>query len=216
MDTKTIVYIIRHGESIGNKNKILLGRTDLDLSELGYLQAEATKAELKDTKFDKIYSSPLKRAYNTALPHAKIRDLGVICVDDLMEIDLGEWENKSRDEIRATEKDRYDIDWTQNFGTFAFKGGESSIECGERFYRAMLEIVNDNPGKTILVAAHGAVIRSFWAKISAIMPEDIGAMLPYPTNASYSILEYSDGAFTPIEYSIDKHLAGVGITNINF
>ena len=216
MDTKTIVYIIRHGESIGNKNKILLGRTDLDLSELGYLQAEATKEELKDMKFDKIYSSPLKRAYNTAIPHAKIRDLDVICVDDLMEIDLGEWENKSRDEIRATEKDRYDIDWTQNFGTFAFKSGESSIECGERFYRAMLEIVNDNYGKTILVAAHGAVIRSFWAKISAIMPEDVGAKLPYPTNASYSILEYSDGTFAPIEYSIDKHLAGVGITNINF
>ena len=213
---KTIVYIIRHGESIGNKFKILLGRTDLDLSELGYLQAEATKNALESVNFDKIYSSPLQRAYNTALPHAKMRGLEVIPVDDLMEIDLGEWENKSADEIRAVERQRYDVDWAQNFGTFAFKEGESTIECGERFYNAMIKIVNENKGKTILVAAHGAVIRSFWAKISAIAPENIGKMLPYPTNASYSVVEFEDGDFTPIEFSVDEHLSTVGITNINF
>ena len=216
MSAKTTVYIIRHGESIGNKYKILLGRTDLDLSALGYLQAEATKEELKDVKFDKIYSSPLIRAFNTAVPHAKMRDLTVNAVDDLMEIDLGEWENKSAAEIRSKELQRYDVDWAQNFGTFAFREGESTVECGERFYRAMHKIVEDNIGKTILVAAHGAVIRSFWAKISNIAPEDIGATLPYPTNASYSVLEYENGIFTPLEFSKDKHLAGVGITNINF
>ena len=65
---KTTLYLVRHGQSLGNLNEQMLGHTDLDLSELGYRQAAATFERLKDTHFDAVYSSPLQRAYNTVCP----------------------------------------------------------------------------------------------------------------------------------------------------
>ena len=47
---KTKVIIIRHGQSLGNAKRVLLGHSDLDLSELGFEQAEATALALKDEK----------------------------------------------------------------------------------------------------------------------------------------------------------------------
>ena len=63
----TLIYIIRHGESLGNKNRKFLGHTDLDLTDLGYAQALKTAECLASVPFDRIYSSDLIRAYNTAL-----------------------------------------------------------------------------------------------------------------------------------------------------
>ena len=70
-------YLVRHGQSLGNLNRIYLGHTDVDLSELGYKQAEITAEHLRGVHFDSIYSSDLKRAHNTALPHARIRNIPV-------------------------------------------------------------------------------------------------------------------------------------------
>ena len=54
----TKIYFIRHGESIGNAQQRFLGHTDLDLTELGYKQAEATAEFLSDVKIDKILELP--------------------------------------------------------------------------------------------------------------------------------------------------------------
>ena len=70
MNLKTKIYFIRHGESLGNAARKILGHTDLDLSELGYRQAFATAEHLKDIHIDVIYSSDLMRAMHTAEPNA--------------------------------------------------------------------------------------------------------------------------------------------------
>ena len=57
----TKLIFLRHGQSIGNLERRLLGHTDLDLSELGYRQAESAAYALKDEKIDFIYSSSLKQ-----------------------------------------------------------------------------------------------------------------------------------------------------------
>ena len=75
---KTLIYLVRHGESLGNAKRIYLGHTNLDLSDLGYIQANVTAQYLKGVKIDAIYSSDLLRAHNTALPHAQLRNLKVI------------------------------------------------------------------------------------------------------------------------------------------
>ena len=62
MQNKTKIILIRHGESLGNANRTMLGHTDLDLSPLGYTQAETTANHLKNEKIDAIYSSDLIRA----------------------------------------------------------------------------------------------------------------------------------------------------------
>ena len=212
----TKFYFIRHGQSLGNAQYRFLGHTDLDLTELGYKQANATADFLSDVKFDAIYSSSLIRAFNTAVPNAKRRGLEVIPRLGLREIFCGEWENMLCDDIEKKYGELYTFEWPKRYGTFAFPGGESTVEAGKRFYKEIVTIANENSYNTVLIVAHGAVIRSFWSIISGIAPEEISDKLPFATNASVSIAEFDGTAFTPIEYSIDDHLSDVGITSIKF
>ena len=213
---RTKVYFIRHGQSIGNLQFRFLGWTDLDLTELGYTQAKATADELSDVQFDAIYSSSLKRAYNTAKPHASSRGLEVIPSDILREIYCGDWENMVCSDIEEKYGEIYTVDWPKKFGTFTFPGGESTVHAGARFYDEVLQICKSNQGRTILIVSHGAVIRMFWAMISGISPQEVAEKIPFATNASFSIAEFDGDRFYPILYSQDEHLSKIGITKVNF
>ena len=210
--SKTNFILVRHGESLGNAARIVLGHTDMDLSELGYRQAKCTADYLKDVKIDEIYSSDLQRARNTAFEHAKIRGMEVKTSEKLREIFCGDWEKQSVPEVREKYPDVYDIQWIGGFGTFTFPGGESTQHAGARFYKEIRRIAEENCGKTVLVAAHAAVIRAFWAIMAKIEPEKVAEELPFPTNASYSLFSYENGEFVLDSYSCDEHLAEVGIT----
>lgn len=216
MKNITKIIIVRHGQSIGNATKTVLGHTDLDLSELGYKQAEVTANALKNEKIDIIYSSDLKRAYNTALSHAKMRNMSVIPSEKLREVYIGDWEGIVIDEIiEKWGREAVEVDWLGNFGTFTFPKGENLYDAGVRFYKEIYRIANENMGKTILIAAHAAVIRVFWALISDISRYEICEKVPFATNASYSICYFENDKITPFAYSIDEHLNEVGITKVN-
>lgn len=210
----TKLILIRHGESLGNAVRRLLGHTDLDLSPLGYRQAEATAEALKDEKIDAIYSSDLLRAYNTAVPHALRRGLCVNPSLALREIRLGEWEGKSVDEVVAEYGDMYEKDWVCGYGTFKFPGGESTIEAGQRFFAECKRIAEENRDRTVLITAHAAVIRSFYSIVMQIPPEEIAARLPFPSNASFSEVFYDNGEFFAGRFSVDDHLRSVGVTKL--
>jgi broad specificity phosphatase PhoE len=215
MENKTKIILIRHGQSIGNATRTILGHTDLDLSDLGYRQAEATAKALKNEKIDVIYSSDLKRAYNTAVFHAKMRNIDVMTSENLREAYLGAWEGQTMDNVIAKwGREAVEIDWLGNFGLFTFPDGEKIMDAGRRFYNEILRISEANQGKTVLIAAHAAVIRAFWSMISDIKPENIADELPFPSNASYSICYFENGKIVPFEYSIDEHLAEIGITKV--
>lgn len=216
MNKTTRIILIRHGESLGNANRTILGHTDLDLSPLGYSQANATAEHLKCEKIDVIYSSDLKRALNTALPHAKIRNMDVICSEKLREIYVGAWENMKIDDIIAKwGREEYEDKWKNNFGTYKFPDGESVEQGGTRFYKEILRICHENKGKTVLIAAHAAVIRSCWAIISGISWQNLAKTYQFPTNASYSIAYFDGEKISPDSYSNDSHLVTVGITDVN-
>ena len=202
---KTLIYIVRHGESLGNAKRIYLGHTDLDLSELGYKQAEATAEHLAGVKIDAVYSSDLKRAHNTALPHAKLRGIPVIDSKNLRELNIGDWEGKVVDDLISDHYEEFVLGWQQNFGTFALPGGEKVMDGAERFYREVFKIACENAGKTILIASHAAVIRAFWGKISGIAPEKMGTDTRFPTNASYTTVMCDGERLIPLEFSNDSH-----------
>ena len=204
METK--FFLVRHGQSIGNLLRVYLGHTDLGLSELGLLQAEKTAEALSGEKIDLIYSSDLKRAYETALPHAKIRGLSVQTSPELRELYIGKWEGAKISDLERDFYDEFVLGWLGDFGNFTFPGGESVLAGGERLYREIKKIAEENPGKTVLIAAHAAVIKSFWCKISKIHPDDMASAVPIPTNASYSTFVYDGVDFIPEKFSCDDHL----------
>lgn len=208
----TKFIFVRHGESIGNALRVLLGHTDFDLSELGYAQAAATAKALSCEKIDYIYSSDLLRAYNTALPNAELRGINVSKNENLRELYLGEWEGKSVSDILSAYGDMYDKDWLCGFGTFRCPDGESTKEAGQRFYNECEKIAQRHPDNTVLIASHAAVLRSFFAIILEIPPEEIASRLAFPSNASYSEAYFDNGKFTMGRFSVDGHLREIGIT----
>ena len=212
MKKKTTFYILRHGESLGNRDKRFLGHTNLDMTERGYQQAEKTAEVLAHIHIDVIYSSDLIRAFNTAKPHALRRNMDVIPVKELREAYAGEWENLLKTEIMDRYGNMYVDGFVGGFGTFVLPGGESIPELAERMYNAIEKIAKDEEGRVVLIASHAAAIRAFWGKISNIPPENLANELPFPSNASYSIFEYEEGVFKPIEYSVDKHMGDLFTT----
>lgn len=201
----TKFIIIRHGESEANERKLIAGHTDFKLTALGRTQAEQTAAHLVSEQINAIYASDLCRAMETAEANAKCRNLTVIPCPELRETFCGSWENRTFDDIRETEPTAYECFKTQL--DFTFPGGENIWESGIRFYNKMLEIAKANPDRTVLIVAHGAVIRAFWALIHGISKEEAAARYDYPSNASYSTVQFDGERIIPMEYSHDSHLS---------
>ena len=200
METKeTVIYLVRHGQSIGNLNRWILGHTDLDLTDVGYSQAEKCAEYMKEIKVDKIYASDLKRAYNTAMPHAKLRTLTPILTRELRELYFGDWDGVPVSDVSDSEM--FISAWKNNFGTFKSPGGESVRHLASRVYNYILSIASENPGKSLMFVFHAAAIRAFWGRVSGIPCEVLAEKLPFPLNASVSVLHFKNGMFYPVMYS---------------
>lgn len=208
------VYFVRHGQSLGNAERVLLGHCDLDLSPLGVQQAKLTAEAMKDFPIDIIYSSDLLRAFNTAKPHAELRGISVIPDKCFRECYLGDWEGKRAAWCEENYPDEYAVVWRSGFGTFRFPNGEATREAGERFLKRAVEVCRENYGKSVMIVSHAAVLKSFWAIISGLTPEETGDAIDSPTNASYSVCEFDGERLVPLEYSVDGHLASIGITKL--
>ena len=203
---ETQIYLVRHGQSIGNAKGFYQGHTNMDLSEVGVYQANLTAERLKDVHIDVIYSSDLARAHNTALPHAKLRGLDVINSRLLREMYIGDWEGLPIADLKRDHYQEFVIDWHEDFGNFRFPNGESVLEAGERVYNEILRIAKENIGKTVLIVSHAAVIRAFWCKMCGVAPSDMAKAFPFPTNASFSTLKYNGSELVPGEFSCDDHI----------
>lgn len=209
---RTLIYYVRHGQSYGNQQRLFLGHTDMDLTEMGYEQAKRTADKLSDVEFSAIYSSDLLRAFNTAKPHADRRGMTVIPDRRLREMYCGDWEGMPVEDIIEKYGDMYNYSWVQEFGRFRMPNGESTQEGAERMYEATLEFARANEGKNILCASHAAVIRALFAKVMRIAPDEISEKLAYPSNASYSVLAYEDGELSVVSFSEDEHLGDLFTT----
>ncbi|MBO7341225.1 MAG: histidine phosphatase family protein [Clostridia bacterium] len=205
----TKIIIVRHGESKTNELGLLVGQGDFPLTALGLAQAEQTAAALADEQIDTVYASDLTRAMQTAAPHAARRGLAVIPDEGLRETYCGDWESRAFADLRENEPELYVGGFCNRFMTFAFTGGETVPQSGERFLRAVTRIAKQNEGKTVLIASHGGVIRVFWAMISGEALESAGEKIPFPTNAAYSVAYFDGTSIMPHAYSCDKHITTV-------
>ncbi len=198
---KTTLIFIRHGQSLGNATRSLLGHTDLGLSELGHKQARLAVRSVKLKGIDKIYSSDLLRAVQTAEPSALELGLSVHPTADFREIYLGEWEGISCKALAEANDPLYCVDFKYRFGYFCAPGGESTLDLGERIYKAAEKYARENEGKTLLIACHAAAIRTLCARVLGYDRDGLSSEIDFPDNASLTTLEYDDGRFTLVRYS---------------
>lgn len=94
------IYFVRHGQTIWNVEKRFQGLSDSPLTELGITQAKLLGEKLKDIKFDKFYSTSLKRANDTANYIKGNRKQEVEIFDDFVEISMGDMEGIQQEEFK--------------------------------------------------------------------------------------------------------------------
>ncbi|GAB3662566.1 histidine phosphatase family protein [Echinicola shivajiensis] len=156
------VYLLRHGETAYNAagNKYC-GRTDVGLTEKGIEQAKKVHQMLDGVEFLAAYSSPLERAFMTA--KIIVPKMDVIRVNELIEVDFGNWEGKTRKEF-VEENEEVWKDWEASPDTAKAGGnGETGIEVLERVNSFYEDLKNRHKNGNVLVVAHNGVNRLFMA-----------------------------------------------------
>ncbi len=191
----TELYLIRHGESLGNRDRRFLGHTDLDLTERGYEQAKCAAAFFEDIHIDAVYSSDLLRAFNTAKPIADSKGLTVIPEKDLRELFAGSWEQMTYEEIPLSFPKIWS-DWQNaNVPDLRAPEGESFSELLERVESTLLRIAKENEGKAVAIGLHATPIRLMMNKLSGRGIEEL-YMTPWVANASITKLVFKNGEFS--------------------
>lgn len=170
-EEKMKLYIIRHGETEWNVKRRFQGRSDIPLNEEGRRLARITSDALREVPFTRIYTSPLKRAYETAMIIKGERDIPVMVEPRIIEIGFGEYEGL------CCGKENYNIPDPEFMNFFdkpeAYRpprGAESIEELKERTADFLQEIVHnkDMEKDTILVSTHGAALRGLLSYINHI------------------------------------------------
>lgn len=150
------ISLLRHGTTEANEKNIYIGRTDLPLSDKGASELCAKMDEFEYPSVHRVYSSPLKRCTETA--EIIFPSTEMCTVDDLRELDMGEFENKSVTEL--INRDDYKK-WLEGGKDNRPPKGESLEELTARTYKALHEIIMDmmNDGIThSAVITHGGII----------------------------------------------------------
>lgn len=153
--------IVRHGETDWNIEHKIQGHSDNPLNENGRKQAKELAKRLENIHFDKILSSDLIRAKETAEVVALQKKLAIETTELLRERRWGEWEGKSSQLIHQANKDIEHLDKIARLQYRYAESIETDEELNTRFVRLLREVAIANPGKTILIVAHGGVIITF-------------------------------------------------------
>ena len=143
------IHLIRHGLTDGNLKQQYIGKTDLPLSAIGVTELNHLKEENDFPKVEKVYSSPMLRCRQTANILYPFKDVCII--DNMREIDFGEFEGKTANELEANPS--Y-MDWAAG-RISAAPGGEDNTDFAKRLTVGLNEIVRDMMANQI---EHSAVI----------------------------------------------------------
>jgi broad specificity phosphatase PhoE len=148
------IFLIRHGETVHNASGIAQGWSDSALSERGQAQVRALAERVALLRPDALFSSPLERAMSTARPIAMATGLPIIQLDDLREMNFGQWEGQSFRDIRANDAEAARR-WMDDPDE-ACPGGESHNDVRARMARALAATAD--AAKPVIVT-HGTALR---------------------------------------------------------
>jgi broad specificity phosphatase PhoE len=163
----TTLYLVRHGATLQNESRpVVLQGNGIDgpLSETGRRQAEGVAGILSRMPLTHVYSSPLRRARQTAEAIAEPHRLPVLIVEEIHEVDVGQWEGVSWSRIMEEQPEAY-ARFIANPETVPYLGGESYGDVLRRARPAMLALLSRHEGESIAVVAHNVVNRVLLADL---------------------------------------------------
>ncbi len=158
MSHSTRIILVRHGETVANREFRYVGTRDDALTEHGQTQARQIAEALSVLPVAAVYSSPRLRAYETALPVASRHGLTVQVVDELREGDFGRWEGLSRAEVMAQDAQSL-LDWERDT-SLAPPDGESLDAMQRRVSAVVEKLVQTHPGQTVVLVSHVGPVKA--------------------------------------------------------
>lgn len=191
-----MIYIVRHGQTEQNLKKKLQGRSNHPLTDLGREQASAVGDAFRDAGivFDKVYTSPLDRAIETAKLVAG--DVPIECEDALIEMDYGPYEGTDLHNL-PPEVEEFFQDFTNHPAPEGMEQLSSVVaRAGEFLERLKAEAVH----RDILLSTHAIAMKGL---LEYLTPESNGAYWSkYIGNCAVYVTELNDGEYTvPKEWS---------------
>ena len=186
-DGATRLLLIRHLEPDRSVHGRAYGSLDAPLSALALEQAAKLAQALESVRLDAVYSSPLRRALETATPLAVHRKLVPIVHEGFREIDFGEIEGSRYEEIEESSPGLFQS-WMSDPTGVTFPGGESFAELRLRVLAAAEEIRERHRGSAVALVAHAGVTRTI-----------VAASLSMPDEALFR-LDHAYGAVSVIDW----------------
>ncbi len=192
------IYLVRHGETDYNKERLLMGQLDIPLNELGLSQAEKVGRVLENKKLSKIYSSDLQRASKTAEIINNSQDIPLELIANFREHTLGKMDGMKW----SPEWDEMELNEFEE--RILSKGGESFTHFEKRIWDTFVKITeNHSIDENLLIITHGGCIRMIIMKIFQA------------TEEIFSNLSIDNCSITKIIYLPQRKIHKYRIININ-
>ena len=188
--------MVRHGETDWNRERRFQGHADVPLNASGRAQVAALAEQLVGQRFAAAYTSPLRRATESA-EILGVR-LGLVAVpsDALKEVDVGSWSGLTAPEIERRYPDGYSrwIDWRVE----GWHDGEQYEDFSRRVVGGLLEIAARHPDEQVLAVTHGGPIRSALAAALDLSPDELRGRNTVFENCATVRIAVGDGSLEAV------------------
>jgi len=196
------LILARHGETMWNVEKVFRGRADVSLDELGIRQAELLGKYLGNWRLEAVYSSPVKRALDTASIIARYQNVAVRIAEGLTDFDFGEWQSLPEQEVMRLYPDLLN-EWHDHPHKVRMPGGESLEDAKKRAVEVVNDVLSKHQGSVALVS-HRVVIKVLICYLLGLdnshfpnINQDVGGI---------TIFDYADGRFVLTKHNDTSHL----------
>jgi len=202
----TVLLFIRHGETDWNRQGRFQGQIDVPLNDTGQAQAERLAARLAAERYDRLFSSDLLRARQTAAPLAARWGRAAVAVAGVREQGFGVLEGLDAATIQARHPELW-RQWQQQDADFAAPGAESQRQFHTRVLQAVRELAAQAAGLRVAVVTHGGVLDMLWRSAHGLPLSGLRqCQIP---NTGLNRLRWADGALQVEAWGDDSHLRDV-------
>lgn len=198
------VFLIRHGQTLWNKERRFLGRSDIPLDEVGREQARKLANALADTPIRRLYSSPLSRAMQTADAIGSELNLAPETVNGLTELNQGELEGMEG-RLLADRYPDFHRDWVHDPTHVRIPGGETLAECQERAVESIHGVLRQlEPTDPVAFVSHKVAISGIICDCLGLPPRF--NMMVGQSNTAINVLAFKNGRLTLCRLNDAAHL----------
>ena len=197
------LILVRHGETLWNKEGRVQGTSDVELSETGAAQAQKLAFSLKERPLAAIYASPLKRARQTAEAVNQYHGKDIQLRPDLMEMNQGDFEGQPFRELMNNHKD-FLKEWFADPASVTMPNGESLLDVQQRAWQVVEDIIAQS--EDALIVSHNFTIAAILCKMRGISLSEFRSTCV--DTASQTIVTCENGTITVDRLNDRSHLEG--------